>query len=141
MELALNLAWLIVAGGMFVVFGVSAVRLPAGSSSRRRRLTMFVALACVAVLLFPIISMSDDLATAPAAVEVWRAMRRSTHFALFFVAALPLIPAISVSAAVAQVGRSTHLACAGLVFISALAVLSPSFSTVWSFRAPPVASL
>jgi len=67
MELLLNLIWLAVAAGALVAF------------ARRRRRSAWlaqvpygkalVALACVVVLLFPVISASDDLHPAQAVVE------------------------------------------------------------------------
>jgi len=67
MELLLNLVWLAVAAGALVAFarnrGRSAwlARVPYGKA--------LVVLACVVVLLFPVISASDDLHPAQAVVE------------------------------------------------------------------------
>ncbi len=130
MELALNLAWLFVAGGLFAAFG-----------AWRRPGRVALALVCVAALLFPIISMTDDFATAPAAVEAWSALRRATLIAFVVIHASPLVLTSPVAATIAQIGRSIHLACAGLIFVTALSILSPSTSTVWSFRAPPSVQL
>src|SRR5271167_2121270 len=67
MELLLNLIWLAIAAGGLVAF----------MRSRRRSARMayipyvqaLIALACVVVLLFPVISASDDLHPAQAVVE------------------------------------------------------------------------
>src|SRR5271166_662528 len=67
MELLLNLIWLTIAAGALVAF----------TRSRRRSARMahvpyvqaLIALACVVVLLFPVISASDDLHPAQAVVE------------------------------------------------------------------------
>ena len=67
MELLLNLIWLAVAAGALLAF--------AGSGRRSARMAdvpygiALVALACVLVLLFPVISASDDLHPAQALVE------------------------------------------------------------------------
>ena len=67
MELLLNLIWLAVAAGALLAF--------AGSGRRSARMAdvpygiALVALACVLVLLFPVISASDDLHPAQAVVE------------------------------------------------------------------------
>jgi len=67
MELLLNLIWLTLAVGAFIAFArgqrVSA-RMAQAAYYRS-----LVALACVAVLLFPIVSASDDLHPTQAVVE------------------------------------------------------------------------
>ncbi len=67
MELLLNLIWLAVAAGALLAFARSRRR-----SARMADVaygTALVALACVLVLLFPVISASDDLHPAQAVVE------------------------------------------------------------------------
>jgi hypothetical protein len=67
MELLLNLAWLILAVGSLFAFVRSRRR-----SARMAHVaygTALIALACVVVLLFPIVSASDDLHPTQAVVE------------------------------------------------------------------------
>jgi len=67
MELLLNLIWLTVAATALVAFTRSRQR-----SSRMAHIPYvqaLIALACVVVLLFPVISASDDLHPAQAVVE------------------------------------------------------------------------
>jgi hypothetical protein len=71
MELLLNLVWVALAVGLFVIFWR---RRPAASNGLR-----MMALACVLLLLFPIISASDDLHPAQALAE--EATRRASHLA------------------------------------------------------------
>ena len=137
MELFLNIVWLSVAGGIFAAFAAWAAGQPQGAVSRYRHFTIAIALGCVAAILFPIISMSDDLATAPAAVEAWNSMRRSALIAFAVIHPSPLQVSSTMTFVVAQISRSIHFACVGLVAVTIVSVLSPSTSTVWSFRAPP----
>jgi hypothetical protein len=67
MELLLNLIWLALAVGAMAVFVRSRRRPTLLAEVPYRR--SLVALACVLVLLFPVISASDDLHPAQAVVE------------------------------------------------------------------------
>ena len=77
MELTLNLIWLTLA---LIAF---AIVLPAAAASRERRhrkifvLTGGIALLCVLALLFPIISVSDDLSADRDATEESNTLRRT----------------------------------------------------------------
>src|SRR5208337_3600680 len=67
MELLLNLIWLTLAVGAFIAFARGQ-----RSSARMTQVAYcrsLVALACVAVLLFPIVSASDDLHPTQAVME------------------------------------------------------------------------
>ena len=57
MELALNIAWLIVAAALLLLCGARALSF----TEKRRRITALLALVCLIWLLFPIISITDDL--------------------------------------------------------------------------------
>ena len=57
MELALNLVWVAIAALIAIAGGARALSL----SERRQCFIAITALVCLAVLLFPVISMSDDL--------------------------------------------------------------------------------
>jgi hypothetical protein len=69
MELALNVSWFVLAVGSYVVL----VRRLANSSAKwacgPSRLQCVVALGCVLAILFPVISLTDDLHDMQAAVE------------------------------------------------------------------------
>ncbi len=62
MELALNLVWLALSVSAFAVLVKWSIRQPAGASSRRRQQIVTTAVVCLVALLFPIISITDDLA-------------------------------------------------------------------------------
>lgn len=138
MELILNLVWLLTTAGIFAAFGVWTAHQPKGATAAsRHRFQIGLALVCVAALLFPIISMTDDLATTVVALEEWSAVRRAALLAFAFIHDLSLVGTTAVAPIFARVIRSVCLACAGLVSITILSILSPSTATVWSFRAPP----
>ncbi|HLY98150.1 MAG TPA: hypothetical protein VKT33_03700 [Candidatus Angelobacter sp.] len=65
MELVLNLAWLALCLGLLVFFGPSLKKPAAG----RTRGAALVAMLCILFLLFPVISISDDLNADPAILE------------------------------------------------------------------------
>jgi len=56
-ELALNLVWVVIAALILIAGGARALSL----SERRQSFVAFTALVCLVALLFPVISMSDDL--------------------------------------------------------------------------------
>jgi hypothetical protein len=56
-ELALNIAWLIVAATLLLLCGARALSF----TEKRRRITALIALTCLIWLLFPLISITDDL--------------------------------------------------------------------------------
>lgn len=65
MELLLNLVWLAVSAAVAGSFGLCLI----AKSGRRERLAGCIALICVICLLFPVISMTDDLNSSTAMVE------------------------------------------------------------------------
>lgn len=65
MELALNIAWVIVAAVVLILCGGNALAF----TERRRRITALVGLSCLIWLLFPIISITDDLHAEQAVFE------------------------------------------------------------------------
>ncbi len=69
MELLLNIVWLVVASAAVASWARSRSRATADPGAWRAEL---FALGCALVLLFPIISLSDDLQAEPAAVEASR---------------------------------------------------------------------
>jgi hypothetical protein len=65
LETVLNLVWLFVSVVLMTVFGVHAAR---AGKDRSRGMTV-IALVCLICLLFPVISMTDDLYNGPALLE------------------------------------------------------------------------
>ncbi len=65
MELALNLVWLIVAAGLLLSWGTHALSFP----RKHRLITAVFAVACIISLLFPVISITDDLNSGAALCE------------------------------------------------------------------------
>src|ERR1017187_1487735 len=65
MELLLNLIWLTLAAGALLAF----LRVQPGSARTVSGRKALLALACVVVLLFPVVSASDDLHPAQAVME------------------------------------------------------------------------
>jgi purine-cytosine permease-like protein len=64
-ELALNIAWLAVAAVLLLLCGARALSF----TERRKRITALVALACLIWLLFPVISITDDLNASQSVYE------------------------------------------------------------------------
>jgi hypothetical protein len=73
MELALNLGWVVVATLMFWLWMRHAV--PNGADRR----TQLAALALAIVILFPVISMTDDIAMAQNPAETTDCCQRKDH--------------------------------------------------------------
>jgi hypothetical protein len=96
MEFSLNLAWFLLAALMFVRWLLLPVR------TRADRCMQFIALAVLLLILFPVISVTDDLQAVQNAAETDCCQRRvqacsCPHSILPAVAALPL-PAFSAAA-------------------------------------------
>lgn len=70
-ELALNLGWLIISLAAFAFFG----RHIAAKGDSRKILAACIALACMVCLLFPVISMTDDLNSTLALPEATKFKR------------------------------------------------------------------
>jgi hypothetical protein len=77
MELALNLAWIVLAASMYWLWIGSA---PRGGATRR---TQFVALVLVVLILFPVISVTDDLTATLNPAETDCCQRRGHAFSGF----------------------------------------------------------
>lgn len=93
MELFLNLIWTSIA----IAASLRFARWSAGQSKRRRRLVGLATL-CVIAVLFPIISVTDDLHSDVAMLEEETGVRRSAasghiHHVVFHVVALPAVAA------------------------------------------------
>ena len=137
METILNLIWLSIAIGAAGVYCIRAAALAVAPDSSRRKREVALVLLCVVALLFPIISVTDDLAIYVATLDVWTAARRvSTVLITLLVVALAGCSSLDV--VTVDLGRApVRLASVGLGELPILSILSPSTETVWSFRSPP----
>jgi hypothetical protein len=91
-ELALNLVWLVLAGVCLLRWGTLALLFP-----DQRRLTAGIALVCVIVFLFPVISATDDLSSTPAVCETCKLKKwvsAELNEALLRSAMVPVLPPI-----------------------------------------------
>jgi hypothetical protein len=70
-ELALNIAWLVIAAALLLLCGAQALSF----TEKRRRITALIALGCLIWLLFPIISITDDLNTGTSVYEATAAQK------------------------------------------------------------------
>ena len=69
MELLLNLVWLAIAVGSYAIVGWRLVRAGSTKASGPNRLQCIVALSCSLAILFPVISLTDDLHEMQATLE------------------------------------------------------------------------
>ena len=69
MELALNLAWLIIAVVSFILLAGNLASVGVRDSRRPGRCQCIAALGCALVILFPVISLTDDLHEIQVAAE------------------------------------------------------------------------
>ncbi len=76
MELLLNLFWLLVALASFCVWRVRWSRAGSGRGERGASLRSAISLGCALLVLFPVISLTDDLHAVPAIAEETRSPRR-----------------------------------------------------------------
>jgi hypothetical protein len=133
MELFLNLVWCSIVAAAAIRFGVWSVGRPA-----RHRYLVALATICVLALLFPIISVTDDLRDDPAVFEETSAVRKmgviaSAHMndgPIGVVVALAAILAVLICALLPPRSRAVGGA-------PALRVLDGVFSAA-SVRPPPV---
>jgi hypothetical protein len=89
-EFTLNLVWLSLAGLCLLRWGTLALLFP-----DQRRITAAIALVCVIVFLFPVISATDDLAGAPAVCETSKLKKwvsAELEDALLCSTMIPLLP-------------------------------------------------
>lgn len=95
MELALNIAWLVVAAALLLLCGVRALSF----TEKRRRITALIALVCLMWLLFPIISITDDLNTGQSVFEATAVKdNQFTDVVKAFLSPLFAVPALSQTA-------------------------------------------
>ncbi len=138
MELLLNLVWLVVACSALAHWGRQRAHVPA--DGRRAWRLELCALGCALVLLFPIISLSDDLQAEPAAVEAARPSGQKTvkdGSDGSSVATATLLPALP-----GTVSATWLPGCSTLLFAlvdHAPVARSEQFARSLALRAPPLA--
>lgn len=129
LELFLNLAWLGIAISALSAFAVWSRT----EKSEGHRVRVGVAVACGLALLFPIISVTDDMSSDTAALEEWTTARRA---ALIIVNVAHAASAIPVAVAIAQTAKELFV-CIGLVVLTFSSLTTATFATARSLRAPP----
>lgn len=140
MELTLNLVWLLISVASFAYAARRAFKLAPGIRRRQFVFQGSLALAFALVLLFPVISITDDLHSESFVAEEWNATRRSwTAFSAAHV--LLYYGTQSVPAAV-LVTPLFSVRC--LVFLCQIEPSTPFLSTLVSVdtsgpRSPPFA--
>jgi hypothetical protein len=130
MELLLNIVWLLVALAALARCATWA----SGQSDRKRVVAVALATACMVALLFPIISITDDLHDSVAVLEESAALRRTGG-----AAALQHAPLLA--AAVAMLASLSVPVLSILTFTSEKTFSLPSSpaARVLTLRGPPLA--
>lgn len=124
LELFLNVAWLAIVIAAFAAYANWSRRAKAAS-----RLRVGIAITCGLALLFPIISVSDDLLPNVAALEEWTAARRANLIAIVAI----IVPFVDAAALLAH-HVTSHVA---RVTAGVTPIPLDSFARASSLRAPP----
>jgi len=137
-ELLLNLAW--------VLLAVPAYRLWRNSTPANRRrgftsLQCLLALGCALVLLFPVISATDDLHAMRAEMEESPASKRSMRQASNEKGPIPQTTLQSPPALLTGISSFLPMTDFGVVFHHAISLLPAAPSLLNAGRAPPARSL
>jgi hypothetical protein len=129
LELALNIAWLILSA-LVVVF--CSIWGRPSSNSRAQRIIVAVALAClIAFLLFPVISMTDDLTSGAVAADTPNYKHWFPTAELWVVVATGLLIAFS--------AQSSSTWADGSILAESILPFPGAFSFHLSRRPPPIA--
>lgn len=129
LELFLNLAWLGIALSALSAFAVWA----RAEKSVGHRLRVGIAVAAGLALLFPIISVTDDMSSDTVALEEWTAARRA---ALVIVNIAHEAAAIPLTMAIAQTAKELFV-CIGLAVLTFASLPAATVATARPLRAPP----
>ena len=130
MELALNLVWLAVAVTAAVRFALWRRDQPAS-----RQFVVALCAVCVLALLFPIVSVTDDLHADAAAAEETSAMRRVALVTMAHVATLAI--AVTPFDVAAFGARAVRNAAGFAEITTRTAGALDGFAAVASLRGPP----
>lgn len=128
LELFLNLVWLGIACATCGAFVSWLRQQPRGH--RDRKVHVALALVCGIALLFPIISVTDDLHSDAAALEDWTSARRTSQIVIQPIVVVPVVNTAE------QIAHELS-ACVGVLVVAPPALAASSFSTASSLRAPP----
>ena len=128
LELFLNLVWLGLACATCGAFLSWSRQQPRGHSDRKVHVAL--ALVCGVALLFPIISVTDDLHSDAAALEDWTSARRTSQIVIQPIVVVPVVNTAE------QIAHELS-ACVGVLVVAPPALAASSFSTASSLRAPP----
>ena len=127
MEHFLNIAWLILSVGLIFF---ASTRKSSGRNTRKHQVAVAIALSClIALLLFPVISMTDDLNSSAFLAEGTKSKRGMPTVELFALVATGLLIAFSAQ-------RSTW--ADGSILFDAGCTLQEPFSIHLSRRPPPL---
>jgi len=90
LEFALNIGWFALSLGLFGFFALCVILY----DGKRSPLTASIALLCIACLLFPVISMTDDLNSSPAIPEATKLKKLfpAVQFAIHLFSHVPTYP-------------------------------------------------
>ncbi len=77
MELVLNVLWLVIASASVCLWQRQWRRSKTGHRRRDQSLGSFIALCCALFVLFPVISLTDDLHNELVVIEEWNSLRRT----------------------------------------------------------------
>lgn len=92
MELALNIAWLVLSAALVLL---TSIRQSPLFAPKRQRVAVAIALACLIAFLFPVISITDDLNSGAILAETAKSKRWAPFAELFAIVATGLLAAFS----------------------------------------------
>ena len=127
LEIFLNLAWLILACAAYGKFAFWCARQPRGR--RDKKVLIALAVTCAVALLFPIISVTDDLHSDATALEESTSARRTSLIASPQIA----VPIVNTAE---QIAHQMSL-CVGVLVVAPPAAAASSFATASALRGPP----
>ena len=133
MELFLNLVWCSIVVGSAVRFGMWSAGQPA-----KRRYAIALATICVLALLFPIISVTDDLRNDPAVFEETSAVRKMGILASAHMDAGPMSVVVALAVVIASAGYAPLVPIVREVAEAPAAVVLDGVFAAASVRPPPV---
>ena len=133
MELFLNLVWCAIVAGAAVRFVTWSAAQPA-----RHRYIVALATICVLALLFPIISVTDDLRNDPAVFEETNAVRKMGVLASAHMDAGPMTMVVALAGVIASAGYASQAPGIREVADEPLVRVLDGVFTAASVRPPPV---
>jgi hypothetical protein len=135
MELSLNLAWVLLAGLMFGLWMRKSPRADAPTRRQSDRRMQFVALAILLLILFPVISVTDDLQALQNPAETDCCQRRD-HGCPHAHSVVPIVPSLPLPAVAELAFGFVGLTGSGAPY--PLAFPDPAMAPIQN-RPPPIA--